>query len=1234
MNKLQTIVGIGASAGGLKAITEFFDHIPNDSGMSFVVIQHLSPDFKSMMSELLLKHTQMPIHVVNTPTAIEKDCIYLISSQFNVVLQNQLLTPIKRSDPVSINLPIDQFFSSLGSEHKEDTVGVILSGTGSDGSKGIKVIKKAGGIVMAEDPHYAQFDGMPVAAIKTGYVDFVLPPYALAKELLRINRGEKKSKKSNFLIIDTEDARFTTTFTNVIEEVYIKTGINFHDYRNSTLIRRMEKRMFITNNKNLEAYLEYIRKDADEVFILQEEFLINVTHFFRDQLSFETLKKHVIPNLIQGKSPHEQIRIWIPACSTGQEALSIAMLFREFLKENHLNNPLKIFASDIDKTAIAVASEAVYDASVLREIPVNLLEKYFEPLDDEYSKYSVVKTLRETIVYAVHDSIYDPPFINLDLISCRNMMIYLNLKYQKMLLSNFHFSLNYKGFLFLGPSESIGDFKNYYKPISEKWNIFQNIKKEKIIHSNYTRKESYRKVNQGYKTPLPKSTKQELYSKPLVQDKVYIKVLIEQFAPTCIVINEQLDVLLSNGEVDKVLSFPKVSGDFNLKEMMGSSELIVFKNGIESTRETQKITLYEQIKFKKRNKTHVVNLQFRPIQLPDHVYEEIFIVEVLFDVEPHEEDETKEVVSKDRFRKERLRITEKELARVKYEKQLLVQQLETANEELQASNEELLAANEELQSTNEELQSVNEELYTVNTELQNKVDQLITTTNDLDNLLNSTEIGSIFVDSDLNIRRFTPAIKQQFALLETDIGRTITTFTNSFIDKSIYKEIKKVVSQDLVYEKEIKDENSNVYLMRVLPYRTDAGEIDGAVLTFIPINELKRAHENLEEAAERYRAVFENSYDNIVLIDQEGKVDSSNHPFAGYSVADIVGQPILDVIPSDYREALNMSINQVKSGASSSLFQFEGNNEEGEKQYFSVTVTPVIVRGEIICLAFITRDITELKVKELELRKMSISLEKQVVERSAELENRNVELSEMNSYLDSFVHGAAHDLRAPITQIKGMMQLVPKVEDIAKKEGIFQEVSQCVNRLEKTLTGLIEMIDFQKNSNRVSKEIVVIDSLNEVVAQLQKDITESNATLEVDIDNDLSVNFIPAFVTSIFYNLMSNAVKYRSYDKKLIIKVSAKHEGIFTVIKVSDNGIGIDLNKYGHFLFQPFKRLTLQREGTGIGLSIVNNVVRKHGGRIEVKSKLEEGSTFTVYLKSLELYAQQVKGTKLQDSIH
>jgi len=482
--------------------------------------------------------------------------------------------------------------------------------------------------MMVEDPHHAQFDGMPVAALSSGKIDFVLPPYALARELMRINEG--KERKTTFLIIDPEKDDFPPLFEEIISEIYTKTGINFKNYKYSTLIRRMEKRMFITKQHDLEAYLKYLKKDPEEINILQEEFLINVTHFFRDPIAFKELKEKVIPAILANKSSREQIRVWVSACSTGQEAISLAILIKEYQEAHHLSNTIKIFASDIDKSAIAVASEAIYDASILGAISPELLNKYFEPINSEQTRYSVVKTLRETIVYAVHDALYDPPFINLDLVTCRNMMIYLNNKNQRILLSNFQFALNYQGYLFLGPSESIGEFKRSFNTISSKWNLYQNIEKEKQIQSAFSIETDTKLEQNTFRKKNALAPFKAMPGKPIVKDKYYTKILIEQFAPSCILVNEALDILLTNGKVDSILSFPRVSGHFNLREMVGPEELIIFKDGIQKCRDNKKINLYENIKYKKNQKEKILNMQFTAVTDEYDTDKQIFIIEFFF----------------------------------------------------------------------------------------------------------------------------------------------------------------------------------------------------------------------------------------------------------------------------------------------------------------------------------------------------------------------------------------------------------------------------------------------------------------------------------------------------------------------------------------------------------------------------------------------------------------------------
>ncbi|MEM8907158.1 MAG: PAS domain-containing protein, partial [Bacteroidota bacterium] len=568
------------------------------------------------------------------------------------------------------------------------------------------------------------------------------------------------------------------------------------------------------------------------------------------------------------------------------------------------------------------------------------------------------------------------------------------------------------------------------------------------------------------------------------------------------------------------------------------------------------------------------------------------------------------------YQDERLETLQFELKKSRREKLLLIEQVETANEELQSSNEELIAANEELQSTNEELQSVNEELYTVNTELQSKINELTISSNDISNLLESTEIGTIFLDNNLGIRKFTPALREQFNLEEADIGRSITNFTNSFQDQTIYEQIKEVLATQKLTEREIQDTVGNQYLMRILPYRKSSGETDGVTITFININELKKSQADHKESAQSYQAIFENSNDIIMSIGLDGIVKSINlASFGEIEKAKVLGQEAQNLLSEEFRQIFKLAFQQIAE--EKKLYQnIEVATPLSAKKrlWYSMTLTPIIVGKEIKHIIAISRDISKHKERELDLKKISLDLQEEVMQRNRALERANEELQEINSYLDSFVHGAAHDLRSPVMQMKGMINLFPKIKSIKEKDAIVQQFADGVYHLENTINGLIEMIEFQKNTDLIATEIDLIQAFEEVKNQLSHEIKAVNAKIETTFIQQPKIRYVKAYITSIFYNLLSNAIKYRSFDRPLEIQLTITKKEVYTLISISDNGIGIDLERYGHFLFKPFKRLTLERKGTGIGLSIINNVVRKNGGRIEVKSKMSKGATFSVYL--------------------
>lgn len=1200
------LVGIGASAGGLEAINNFFDNIPDDTGLSFVVIQHLSPDFKSMMDELLTRYTEMPITVITEDTPVEPNNIYLISQRNNIIVEDGIIKQVDRKPLPTLNLPIDLFFHALGENFRERSIGVILSGTGTDGSRGIRTIKEAGGLVFVQDPKTAQFDGMPKAAISMNIADNVFSPEKIANEIVKITH---KSYNAKGPIINFDLPNDQGTFQKILVRIEKFTNVDFREYRISTLVRRIEKRMYLNHVANLTEYYDYFIENEEEVFRLYKEFLIGVTRFFRDTEAFEIIKDKVIPELFTMKTNRDQIRIWCTGCSTGEEAYTIACLIMEYMEKHQLKHSFKIFATDLDEEAIRFGSQGVYHDNISADIPRDILDKYFTRQGEDYH---VSVRVRENIVFTVHDALRDPPFINIDLVTCRNLLIYLNPSIQKNLLINFQFALNFLGYMFLGPSESITGVKEAFDAISNKWNIYKKIVKEKPIPASKERTTNLMRSNSNsnnvYTRSNPNSDLKSLSKK--VNDNVFAKAMADKHAPRSLFVNEDFQIIYINGQFDGILRFPQAFAKLNLLDLVEEGTLL-FKTGVRKCLKTKEASFYENVKFRNNTKVFELDIRFQQFK-PHYNHEPLVWIEFYIKDEKIVDHDLGKSIGFDDYQNERLETLEEELRLLHKEKQLLIEQVETANEELQSSNEELLASNEELQSTNEELQSVNEELYTVNMELQTKVDELTISNNDINNLLESTEIGTIFLDKELRLRKFTPVLKEQFDLEQSDIGRSITAFSNSFKGENIYKEIKRVLAQDKFIEREISDQNGNTYLMRILTYKKDTGKIDGVIITFVNINELKRVQNDYQESAEIYHALVDNSMDIISFLDEDGIVmDVNIDSYGGYDKSDIIGSNGNSFVSEEYMVVYDNAFARVWKNQQSESFEFWAVNG----LWFAVTFIPIVVEGKVKQVVGVSLDITKHKERERDLKVRSYNLEVEVFEQNKELEVANKELKEINNYLDSFVHGAAHDLRSPIMQMKGMISLFPKIKSMEKKEEIIQEFSNGVYHLESTINGLIEMIEFQKNTERLINNIDLVSVFENVKRQLSHELKNVNATIQTSFaEGETEIRYIKAYITSIFYNLLSNSIKYRSYDRPLRIKVSIMKKDIYTIISVKDNGIGIDLDRYGHFLFKPFKRLTLERQGTGIGLSIINNVAKKNGGKIEVKSKIDKGATFLIHL--------------------
>ena len=842
------IVGIGASAGGLDAIQDFFNHIPGETGMSFVIIQHLSPNFKSLMNELLGKHTGMEILTVTEEMEIQPNKIYLNRSDVNISLKGNKIKLIKKAPFDRLNLPIDIFFHSLGSECAERSVAIVLSGTGSDGSRGIRTVKASGGTVMVQDPQTAQFNGMPNTALHTHLADFIGSPIDLAKKLIDLS-----TSKTDFFDSDKIDTDIL--FKDLLSEVHKITGIDFRTYKSNTLARRIQKRMDILGIIRLDDYKKYFTSNEDEAIILYKEFMIGVTNFFRDPEAFDSLVLNGFGKIFNDKKSTDPIRIWIPACSTGEEVFTIAILLDEYLIRNKINRDYKIFATDIDTDALRRASAALYPVNIITDIAKERLQNYFVKSGDQFQ---LIKRIREKVIFSAHNLVKDPPFIRMDIISCRNLLIYLKPETQKRVISNFHFSLRSGGILLLGHSENISDNEGQFEVLDPKWRIYkrsgQQISRNNIDDYDF-------KKSVFYKYLSPDKTYASNAKNNSHSEESYYRTLTELHSPPSIFIDQNFQIMFINGDIGKYLTVGKGVFTSNLIDMLEPGLSSIVRNAVRRAAADKIPVEIKDATFTHNDNNYTVSIIVRIPFIEVDNYS-VFLIEFPSIQSTDTIKITMNLGNDTDINNQRITDLESELKVLNTEKQNIVEELETSNEELQASNEELMASNEELQSANEELQSVNEELYSINTELQAKNTELENLTLDMENLLASTQIGTLFLDSEMRIRKFTPELRKVFNLRENDIGRPIYDFASNFADiteKDILVEAKKVIEERSYSYKQIKSTGSRHYLQRITPFTRSDESADGVVITYIDITDLRDTVDKLEVANTVLDQAFESA---------------------------------------------------------------------------------------------------------------------------------------------------------------------------------------------------------------------------------------------------------------------------------------------------------------------------------------------------------------------------------------
>lgn len=824
------IVGIGASAGGLEALEQFFRNLTSGNGLAFVVIQHLDPTHIGMMPELLQRATTMKVIQATDNLKVVPNHVYVLPPNKMMDILNGNLYLSEPIEHRGLRLPIDRFFRSLADDQEEKSIGIILSGMGSDGCEGIKAIKEKSGIILVQEPQSAKFDGMPGSAISTGLVDIIAPANEIPARLISL------LKKSPAITKDVQNDENKSSLQNIVTLLLKQTGHDFSLYKKSTLYRRIERRMDVHQIEKITNYVHYLQENPNELDILFKELLIGVTNFFRDSAMWDNLRDVILPDLFHKLADGHMLRAWVTACSTGEEAYSFAIVFKEAMNKVRMtkNISLQIFATDIDEDAIIVARKAVFRTNIVSDVSPERISQFFTKND---SAYTLNSSIREMVVFANHDLIKDPPFTKLDFLLCRNLLIYMESELQKKLISLFYYSLKAGGILMLGSSESVQQQVKLFSPINIKLKIFKRsaspLETENILPSSHFR---------------PNKIGQEEI--PIVKTSNNIQTFVEQqvlhrFSPASVLINKDGDILYITGRTGKYLEPAIGKANLNIYAMAREGLRYELLSAIAKAKKSYEAIHLRNLKVESNGIKQCVSITIQSTEKPDDFKDTILIV--FTDVDSHEFIESKKsksgksnIINHNREHEIELQRCLQDLQSTREEMQSSQEELMSTNEELQSTNEELQSTNEELTTSKEEMQSLNEELQTVNLELQTKVTDLIQSNNDMKNLLNSTEIATLFLDREFNIRRFTDKVTQIIKLRHSDIGRPFTDMVSDLQYPEIVNDAKEVLRSLIFKESDFVTHDKRWYKVRIMPYRTSDDRTEGLVITFIDITVAKK----------------------------------------------------------------------------------------------------------------------------------------------------------------------------------------------------------------------------------------------------------------------------------------------------------------------------------------------------------------------------------------------------------
>jgi len=1201
--KMFLIVGIGASAGGLEACTKLLEHLPPDTGMAFVLVQHLAPTKDSILAELLSKATSMPVREVQDGMTVEPDHVYVIPPNTALALFHSKLRLQPRAETHTQHMPIDSFFRSLAEDQAQNAVGIILSGTGSDGSLGIRAIKAEGGIVFAQDERSAKYTGMPQSAAQTGAVDFILPPEKIAAELERISRYPAMTlltaMKTGPLLQAGED-----DLSKIFMRIRSATGVDFTYYKQATILRRIARRMLLHKIGALTQYVRYLQENPAEVGVLYQDILINVTSFFREPETFTALNNIVFPRILEDRSSDTPLRVWIPGCSTGEEAYSLAMCFSEFSEERGVSHPIQFFASDIDEAAIEKARQGLYPENIVQDVSPERIRRFFAKTEQGYQ---INKAIREKCVFARQNLIKDPPFSKMDLISCRNLMIYFGPMLQKKAFPILHYALNPSGYLMLGRSESIGEFSDLFSLIDKSSRIYSKKTAATKLHFD------------GERGPVREMARVKKKAEDHATGGTDIQrevdsIILNRYSPAGLVINEDMDILQFRGNISPYLKPQPGKASLNLMKMAGESIAMELRVLIRQAAGKDVAVRNEGIKVRHNGIVITINIEVIAFKIRD-TQERLFLVIFEDTALPAMRDSKKPEKApakiKGRSREDRdapltreLAATRQHLKSIIEEHDASTEELKALNEEVESSNEELQSINEELETSKEELQSTNEELNTVNDELQNRNEEITQSNNDLVNVLSGVDIPIVLIGNKLQIRRFNASAGKALNLISSDIGRPISDIRPNINVPDLDKMILEVIDSLTIRQQQIQDTQGRWYSMTIRPYKTVANMIDGALVTLEDINDLKKGMIGVKEARDYAEAIVETVREPLIVLSKDLRVVTANQAY--YKNFAVTPEVIENRYFFDLQDGLwnmprlrKLLEDTIRENAVFSDFEVD-YEAPGAGRRIMLLNGRRIAREESELILLAIEDITARRTAEENIKKLNTVLQ----------HNLN-ELAYTNKELEAFTYSVSHDLGAPLRSITGFAKIL--VEDYQGR--LDTQGSDHLARIQNNSEKMEERIKALLHLTKISRQELerTQADLSRMASTIAYDlrVADSSRNVEIVIAEGLTAFADLSLIKIALSQLFENAWKFTSKTANPRVEFGTFEKDGTTVYYVRDNGAGFD-QSFAEKLFLPFQRLHSEEEfeGTGIGLAVVERVIRRHGGKIWAEGKTNEGAAF------------------------